>query len=344
MAKARKSPGTGNPAVLPPLIGTGQFSQFCLHFGHLPGPFAGDRVTISMQPKKKGVLSRLANLVPVLREVREIRSDLRQLNRQMQASFGAVRMAQLQLLMDGELRRDPRFQDPKRLLKYAFRVNSQNGEDGIIREIFRRIGTTNRVFLEIGVGDGTENNTAFLLSQGWTGFWIDGSGKFVEKARERGLDRQVGLLSAYVSRENVESLLAQLKVPAELDLFSLDVDFNTYHIWEAFKTRRPRVVVVEYNASLPSDLDWKVNYNATSVWDGTLNFGASLKAYERLGAQLGYKLVGCDFHGNNAFFIRDDLVGDEFAAPFTSENHYEPMRMSLAYHKAAKAGWLDGPA
>ncbi len=60
-------------------------------------------------------------------------------------------------------------------------------------------------------------------------------------------------------------------------------------------------------------------------------FGASLKAYEQLGGKLGYKLVGCDFHGNNAFFVRDDLAGEHFAAPFTAENHYEPTRMSLAY-------------
>jgi hypothetical protein len=296
-----------------------------------------------MQPKKKGVFSRLANLVPVLREVREIRSDVRQLQRQMETGFASARMTQFQLLLEGELRRDPRFQDPRRLLTYAFQVNSQNGEDGMIREIFRRIGTTNRIFLEIGVGDGTENNTAFLLAQGWTGFWIDGSEKFIAKARSRGLDRQVAMMSAYVSRENVGTLLAQLNVPAEPDLFSLDVDFNTYYIWEALAARRPRVVVIEYNASLPPDLDWKVRYQASALWDGTLNFGASLKAYERLASRLGYKLVGCDYHGNNAFFVREDLVGDEFAAPFTSENHYEPSRMALMYQKTAKPGWLDAP-
>ena len=40
---------------------------------------------------------------------------------------------------------------------------SQGDEDGIIHEIFNRIGTANRRFLEIGAGDGLENNTAVYL-------------------------------------------------------------------------------------------------------------------------------------------------------------------------------------
>jgi len=294
-----------------------------------------------MANKRKGLLSRLAGLVPVLREVRDIRSELRQLRRELAAHSAQSRTARFQHLLETVLRHDPRYQDPRRLLKHALQVNSQNGEDGMIREIFRRIGTTNRVFLEIGVGDGTENNTAFLLSQGWTGFWIDGDARFVARAREKGLNPHVGLLEALVSPDNVESLLKQLNVPAEPDLFSLDVDLNTYYIWEALTAYRPRVVVVEYNPSLPSDLDWKVRYNPDGAWDGTLNFGASLKAYEQLGDKLGYKLVGCDYHGNNAFFVRADLAGDAFAEPFTAENHYEPSRMSLSIHHGAKSGWLD---
>ena len=296
-----------------------------------------------MQTKKKGMFSKLANLVPVLREVREIRADLRQLRREMETNFAAQRMAELHRLLEFDLQNHPRYQDPRRLIKHSFRVNSQNGEDGILREIFRRIGTTSRVFLEIGVGDGTENNTAFLVTQGWNGFWIDGNDGFVAKGQKRGFDKQIGLLSAFVSSENVASLLQQLKVPTEFDLFSLDVDFNTYYIWEALAAYRPRVVVVEYNASLPADFDWKVRYNPTAVWDGTWNFGASLKAYELLGARLGYKLVGCDFHGNNAFFVRDDVVGDKFADPFTSENHFEPSRLALAYNRPVKNVVLDSP-
>ena len=63
------------------------------------------------------------------------------------------------------------------LLKYEHQTFSQNGEDGIINEIFNRLGITTGEFIEIGTGDGSENNTRLLLELGWKGVWIDGSTK-----------------------------------------------------------------------------------------------------------------------------------------------------------------------
>ena len=56
------------------------------------------------------------------------------------------------------------------------KVYSQNGEDGVIEAIFAAIGLTNRYFVEFGVEDATECNTAYLLQQGWTGLMMDGGG------------------------------------------------------------------------------------------------------------------------------------------------------------------------
>ncbi len=42
--------------------------------------------------------------------------------------------------------------------------------------------------------------------------------------------------------------------------------------------------------------------------------GASLKALERLGRTKGYCLVGCNYTGVTAFFVREDLAADRFAA------------------------------
>ena len=80
----------------------------------------------------------------------------------------------------------PRHADPKRLLRYGFKLYAQNDEDGIIQEIFRRIGTTNRSFVEFGAQNGLENNTANLLLQGWSGLWIELGSDWVEEIR-RGL-------------------------------------------------------------------------------------------------------------------------------------------------------------
>ncbi len=74
-----------------------------------------------------------------------------------------------------ELQKSPRYQDPRRLIPHGYKVYSQNEEDGIIREIFNRIDTTNKTFVELGVGNGLENNTLTLLFENWKGLWIEGS-------------------------------------------------------------------------------------------------------------------------------------------------------------------------
>ena len=245
-------------------------------------------------------------------------------------------------LVDFDLATHPRYSDARRLLRYAAQVCSQNGEDGMIAEIFRRIGTTTRTFAEIGVADGTENNTSFLLSQGWTGYWFDGTDALVQTLKRPDLnDGSVRYRIAHVTGENVAALFADAGVPTEFDLLSVDIDQNTYFAWEALAGYRARAVVIEYNASIPPDVDWKVRYRPERTWDGTNNYGASLKAYELLGRRLGYSLVGCDFIGINAFFVRDDLVGQLFADPFTSENHYEPPRHHLVHRRTHARSILD---
>jgi hypothetical protein len=266
------------------------------------------------------ILWKITKNVPFFREVL---SAIETLNR-IQSDLSVMRMVESNRAYTREMETSPRYKDPLRLPRYAFQVNSQNGEDGILQEIFRRIGTQTKLFVEVGVGNGAQNNTAFLLAQGWCGFWIDGNDAFLKTINKRDdLREWVTPRSAYITRENVPDIFSQLNIPKEFDLFSLDVDQNTFYIWEALYEYHPRVVLVEYNASIPPNVDWKVNYSPNRTWDGSQNFGASLKAYEILGRKLGYALVGCDFTGTNAFFVRNDLMADHFAAPFTAENHYE---------------------
>jgi hypothetical protein len=235
-----------------------------------------------------------------------------------------------------------RYRDPKRLLMHGAQYWSQNLEDGMIAEIFRRIGTTDRTFLEIGTGDGRENNTTALLSAGWRGWWIESDtaacASVSAQLREMpGTAKRLKLEHAFVTPGNIKGLLTKLQVPEEVDLFSLDVDLNTYHIWAALAGFRPRVVVVEYNGAFPPEQAWIHPLRADGTWDYTQMFGASLKAFELLGTQLGYSLVGCDVTGINAFFVRNDLVLDLFPAPFTAENHHEPPRYFLVFRFAHEA-------
>lgn len=242
-----------------------------------------------------------------------------------------------------QLLADERYLDPKRLLRHEYQVYSQNGEDGVLAEIFHRIGVKDRVFVELGTGDGLINNTVFLLGQGWQGFWVEGDAAAVRRIEmrfQRHLsDGSLRVRSLFVDAQKIAAALREVGVPDEFDLLSLDVDQNTYWIWAALPHLRPRVVVVEYNATLPPTVDWKVDYHATKWWDGSIDFGASLRAYELLGRKLGYNLVGCETSGTNAFLVRQDLCADHFRAPFDAETHYEPPRYWLGRTQGHRRGY-----
>ena len=239
----------------------------------------------------------------------------------------------------------PRYDDPKRLARFEHQIFSQGGEDGIVREVFRRVGERSRTFVELGVGDGLENNTTFLLAQGWRGAWFDASAKECAKIRARFSHeieaRQLVLVESMLTAANVSATVAPHCNPNDLDLLSIDLDRNTYHVWAALDALKPRVAIVEYNALFPADVEWIVEDDAAKSWNGTSHFGASLKSLERLGTRLGYALVGCDIAGVNAFFVRGDLAGDAFSTPATSEHHYEPVRYYLHTKVGHPRAWRD---
>ncbi len=243
--------------------------------------------------------------------------------------FRAAAEAQLEQA-NRDLLKEPKYQDPKKLNRYEYRVFSQNGEDGIIAEVFKRIGTTNRYFVDFGSSDGFENNTVLLLRQGWSGLWIDADAALVNRAKEHFRPEIEGhkltVIQAFITAENIEDLFGRGEVPNEFDLLSIDIDRNDYYIWEKISQYRPRVVVIEYNSLYPPTMSWVIPYDPKAYWDGTTRTGATLKALEELGTKKGYSLVGSTINGLNAFFVRDDLLGDHFAAPYTAENHYEPSR------------------
>ena len=274
----------------------------------------------------KGWLKHLYQRLPIIRELRNIQ----QATGALQQAVSINNFVQIQSFFRSELLRNARYKDARKLNHYERQVFSQNGEDGILAEIFRRIGMRSRFFVEAGVGDGLENNSTYLLTQGWRGWWVEGDAAATSKIRSQ-FKRPLAtgdlkLTETFVTAENIELLLSQLSVPTEFDLLSLDIDRNTYHILKSLRKYRPRVMAVEYNATFPPDVAWIAEYDSNRSWNYTAYFGASLKAYEQLGKSLGYALVGCDFSGTNAFFVRSDEPLDVFADPFTAENHYEPPR------------------
>jgi hypothetical protein len=262
-------------------------------------------------------------------ECRDILLELRRMIGERTRQLAGIAMSEYlaKLLSSGK------YTDPLNLNRYENQVFSRHGQDGLLSKIFRRIGHPSQYFVEVGAGNGRENNTAFWLIQGWEGCWVEAADLEAIKIRLQ-FHRQIasGQLSfsqSMITAENIEQVFRDNQVPEEFDLFSLDIDRNTYWVWKALKHYHPHVVVIEYNSLFRPPLEWVVEYDADREWNGTTYFGASLKSYEILGRELGYSLVGCELVGADAFFVRSDLCDDKFQQPFSAELHYEPPRHFL---------------
>lgn len=237
-----------------------------------------------------------------------------------------------------------KYDDPRRLERSGFKVYSQYDEDGVLQEIFTRIGAETKTFVEFGVGNGLENNTLKLLLEGWRGLWMEGDDKCVAEIMIKFKDAissgRLFLKHAFLDRDNINSCIGEYFV-GDIDLLSIDIDGNDIHVLDAVSVVKPRVVVIEYNAKFPPAISIAQKYNPSHRWSGTDYFGASLAAITKIAKRKGYSLVCCGIAGVNAFFVRDELLQGKFQPPFTAENYYQPARYFLnqTFHSGHAADW-----
>jgi hypothetical protein len=198
--------------------------------------------------------------------------------------------------------------------QYEYSYLSQNGEDGIIRFLFSEIGFESRRLVEFGFGAMQCNSLRLLLHEGFTGLLMDGSEEncdfFNRAARKRGL-QGVEAHCTFLTRDNLNQTIREHGIAGEIDFLSLDVDGNDYWFWESLDCVSPRVVCIEYNAGIGPEFSWSVPYDPQferyAKHPSGFFHGASLKALESLGQRKGWRLVGCDSTGTNAFFLRADV-------------------------------------
>ena len=195
------------------------------------------------------------------------------------------------------------------------RVYSQNGEDGIVAWLLAQVGAPRRTFVEFGIEDGTECNTANLSRTfGWSGLLLEADAALAEQARSfySGFPG-VRVVTARVTPANIDALLRE-HGPGEVDLLSVDIDGNDLWVWRGLTAIEPRVVVIEYNASFGPSRSVTVpeadGFDRYREHASGFYHGASLAALARVGADKGYALVGCDSRGANAFFVLRSLLGD----------------------------------
>lgn len=196
-----------------------------------------------------------------------------------------------------------------------YRVFSQWGEDGILDWLISRVPIVNKRFVEFGVEDYTEANTRFLLTnRNWSGLIFDGDAGNVATVQRKEIywKHDLTAVAAFITRENINDLLRQHGMQGDIGLLSIDIDGNDYWVWRAIDAVSPRIVVIEYNSRLgPAravTVPYRADFNRAGIHHSMIYYGASLKALWKLGRQKGYELICCNSAGNNAFFVRNDVL------------------------------------
>lgn len=241
------------------------------------------------------------------------------------------------------------------LADVEFRAFSQTGEDGILLYLFSILGTTNRRAVEICAGSGIEcNTTNLIVNHGWEGLLFDGNAASIARGRE--FFRQCRdtrswppvLVQAWLTAENVNDLVAKHGYEGDIDLLSLDVDGIDYWLWKALTVIRPRVVILEFQDIIGPDRALTVPYDPQFVSQrgkhGPDYAGASLMAFVKLGREKGYRLVGAQRYGFNAFFVRNDVGAELLPEVPTSACFTHPrtaMGMRERWPKVKDRPWVE---
>lgn len=203
------------------------------------------------------------------------------------------------------------------------KVYSQFGQDGIIQEIFKNVGTTNKFCVEFGQNrpDFEESNTGFLrLDQKWDGLLMDLDAKHPSIKNEM------------VTSKNIVGLFHKYNVPLEPDFVSIDIDSCDLWVFKSIiqSEFKPRVLSVEYNptytdmSTVPDDPDFR--------WQGDCVYGASLYALEYTGRMNGYTLVAA-VYPVDCFFVRNDVLGNVPVCPL----EFYSSKVNPSFNKEAPA-------
>jgi hypothetical protein len=227
-----------------------------------------------------------------------------------------------------------------------FRVFSQWGEDGIIQYLVNKVPIADESFVEIGVEDYREANTRFLLvNNDWRGLIIDSGHAHVDFLNWTSLRwrHSIEPLSLFVTRDNINATLADAGFHGDIGLLSVDVDGNDYWLFDAVTVARPRILVIEYNSLFGAKAAVCVPYDPTftqrSAHHSRLYFGASLGALDHLATRKGYSLVAGNRAGCNAFFVRNDVLGD--LCPMSVADAYVTSRFRSSRGRRGELTYVD---
>jgi hypothetical protein len=205
------------------------------------------------------------------------------------------------------------------LLQFENNIQSQYGEDGVIEEIFNRIGYKNKICVEFGAWDGQYLSNSWNLwhNKDWSAYLIEGDQKRAEELKENLKDfPKATSIHSFVMPEGESSLdriLSKYDVPKDFDMLSIDIDGDDYHVFAKLTNYRPRLVIIEFNPTIPPGIEL--------IQDLGEYIGASSLSLIKLAEQKNY--IPVHITQTNLFFIAKEANPQELFDQFNIDLQYK---------------------
>ncbi len=144
--------------------------------------------------------------------------------------------------------------------KYKRNIFSQNGEDGIVLEILKRLklNSKNKWCCEFGAWDGVHGSNTFNLVKkfNYNAVYIESDkNKFRDLLKTSKKFKKIIPLNKLVSHKknspnSLQKILKKTKITPDFDILSIDIDSFDLAVWKSLKNYRPKIVIIEINSGL----------------------------------------------------------------------------------------------
>ena len=179
------------------------------------------------------------------------------------------------------------------IINYSDNVYSQSGEDGIIKQLLSLISESHPLSkwcVEFGAWDGKFLSNTFNLvkNHSYKGVYIESNTKHFIDLKNNMKLFDVICLNTYVginTHDNIDYILSSTPIPDNFDVLSIDIDGCDFFILESIKNYRPKIIIIEYNPTIPNDVYF------VQQPDFSVNHGASALAIQKLAQSKDYIVV-----------------------------------------------------
>lgn len=187
-------------------------------------------------------------------------------------------------------------------LKYRRNIYSQNGEDGILEELIKRIDLKEIEVCEFGAWDGKHYSNTFNLVENYAAKAV-----YIEQDKVRFNDlietskhfKNILPLNSSINLKGnlFDKVVANTFLKKNFDILSIDIDSNGLEVWESIKNYEPKIVIIEIcSYILPGKLErYNLEKNTKNSFTSTINVGKSK----------GYTPIA---HVGNLIFIKNEYV------------------------------------